>query len=661
MFKSIKTRLVVFIGLLILLLIAGSSFYSFRQSRDILDDTLRSEALNSARRSVETINLWSEEKGKIIQNLSYLDSIKSMDWDRQYDDLLEMARDDDQIESLFVVEPDGTMRDTNQYETNVSDQSYFQSVTADKEQVFSEPTESFETGRPITIIASPVFNDDEFVGIVGGVVALDILRDLTANMDISGYGYGMIIDQNQNVIAHPETEYLGNQNIYDDLGDDFYNLVEDSSEELEGYGTYQAENEAWDLAYATVDSTDWTVFLTASQSNLFAPLDIIRNSSFATGLIAILLGIIVSYLIARMITNPIISVNNLAQKVAAGNLTERVDISNFNVRKEDEVGQLLIAINKMVENLQETVRPVQKAAENLSSTSRGQAEAGAQVERSAEEVATAIQNVASGAEEQSAQIDEMETIFKDLSNQISRTGDMADRMSAKADNVVENVEKGSSSVENSVESVNNVKSDAGEVAEIINDLGETSDEIGDIIEIISSIASQTNLLALNAAIEAARAGEAGRGFSVVAEEIRQLAEESASATEKINNLIVEIQENAEKANNKMDSSVETVNSSVDAIKETGHIFGDIKTAVSELDQLIAKVTEEAKDMDQNSLQLETAVEDISKVSEEAASNAEEVAASSQEQIASTEEIISFAEELSRMSEELKETINRFNI
>ena len=661
MFKSIKTRLVVFIGLLILLLIAGSSFYSFRQSRDILDDTLRSEALNSARRSVETINLWSEEKGKIIQNLSYLDSIKSMDWDRQYDDLLEMARDDDQIESLFVVEPDGTMRDTNQYETNVSDQSYFQSVTADKEQVFSEPTESFETGRPITIIASPVFNDDEFVGIVGGVVALDILRDLTANMDISGYGYGMIIDQNQNVIAHPETEYLGNQNIYDDLGDDFYNLVEDSSEELEGYGTYQAENEAWDLAYATVDSTDWTVFLTASQSNLFAPLDIIRNSSFATGLIAILLGIIVSYLIARMITNPIISVNNLAQKVAAGNLTERVDISNFNVRKEDEVGQLLIAINKMVENLQETVRPVQKAAENLSSTSRGQAEAGAQVERSAEEVATAIQNVASGAEEQSAQIDEMETIFKDLSNQISRTGDMADRMSAKADNVVENVEKGSSSVENSVESVNNVKSDAGEVAEIINDLGETSDEIGDIIEIISSIASQTNLLALNAAIEAARAGEAGRGFSVVAEEIRQLAEESASATEKINNLIVEIQENAEKANNKMDSSVETVNSSVDAIKETGHIFGDIKTAVSELDQLIAKVTEEAKDMDQNSLQLETAVEDISKVSEEAASNAEEVAASSQEQIASTEEIISFAEELSRMSEELENTIKRFEI
>ena len=661
MFKSIKTKLVVLISVLILLLIAGSSFYSFRQSRDILDESLRSEALNSARRSVETINLWAEEKGKIIQNLSYLDSIQSMDWDRQYDDLLEMARDDDQIESLFVVEPDGTMRDTNEFETDVSDQSYFQSVTADREQVFSEPTESFETGRPITIIASPIFDNDEFVGIVGGVVALDILRELTANMDISGHGYGMIVDQNQNIIAHPEADYLGNQDIYSDLGDEFYNLVGESFQESEGYGTYQFENEDWDLAYATVDNTDWTVFLTASQANLFAPLDIIRNSSFATGLIAILLGIIVSYLIARMIVNPIISVNNLAQKIAGGNLTERVNLTDFNVQKEDEIGQLLTAINKMVENLQDTVRPVQKAAENLSSTSRGQAEAGAQVERSAEEVATAIQNVASGAEEQSAQIDEMETIFTDLSNQISRTGDMAENMSAKADKVVENVEKGSNSVDNSVESVNNVKSDAGEVAEIINDLGETSNEIGDIIEIISSIASQTNLLALNAAIEAARAGEAGRGFSVVAEEIRQLAEESASATEKINNLIVDIQQNAEKANDKMDASVGTVESSVSAIKETGEVFNDIKKAVFELDQLIDKVTEEARDMDHNSVQLETAVGDISKVSEEAASNAEEVAASSEEQIASTEEIISFAEELSRMSEELEETINKFEI
>ena len=661
MFKSIKTRLVVFVGVLILLLIAGSSFYSYRQSRDILDETLRSEALNSAERSVETIDLWAKEKGKIIQNLAYLDSIQSMDWERQYADLLEMAQNDAQIESLFIVEPDGTMRDTNQFETNVGEQSYFQKVTADREQVFSEPTESFETGRPITIIASPIFDDGEFVGVVGGVVALDILRELTAGMDISGHGYGMIIDQNQNIIAHPEPEYLGNQDIYDERGDDFYKIVDESSQEVEGYGTYQAENEDWELAYATVDSTNWTVLLTASQANLFAPLDIIRNSSLATGLIAVLIGIILSYLIARMIVNPIISVNNLAQKIAGGNLTERVDLSNFNVQKEDEIGQLLVAINRMVENLQDTVRPVQKTAEDLSSTSRGQAEAGAQVERSAEEVATAIQNVASGAEEQSAQIDEMETIFKDLSQQIGRTGEMAEEMSAKADNVVENVETGSKSVDNSVESVNEVKSDAGEVAEIINDLGETSNEIGDIIEIISNIASQTNLLALNAAIEAARAGEAGRGFSVVAEEIRQLAEESASATEKINNLIVEIQENAKKANTKMDASVGTVESSVKAIKETGNVFNDIKQAVFELDELITRVTEEAKDMDQNSVQLETAVEDISKVSEEAASNAEEVAASSEEQIASTEEIISFAEELSRMSENLEETIKRFDI
>jgi|GEM_PF-5785296 len=166
MFKSIKTKMIILVSLMLFLLIAGSSYYAFRQSENILSNTLQSEAENSARKSVETIRLWTEEKGKIIQNLSNLDSMKSMDWERQYDDLKPISDDDPQIESLFIVGPDGNMRDTNQFETSVADQSYFQQVTANKEQVFSEPTESFETVRPITIIASPIFRDDEFVGIV---------------------------------------------------------------------------------------------------------------------------------------------------------------------------------------------------------------------------------------------------------------------------------------------------------------------------------------------------------------------------------------------------------------------------------------------------------------------------------------------------------------
>lgn len=108
------------------------------------------------------------------------------------------------------------MKDTNQFETSVAYQNYFKQVKPDKEQVFSEPTESFETEHPITIITSPIFREDKFVGIVGAVVALDILQNLKADMNINGNRYGMILDQAGNVLAHPNDEYLGNQDLMEE-------------------------------------------------------------------------------------------------------------------------------------------------------------------------------------------------------------------------------------------------------------------------------------------------------------------------------------------------------------------------------------------------------------------------------------------------------------
>lgn len=136
MFKSIKTKMIILISLMLFLLIAGSSYYAFQQSENILSNTLQAEAENNAQKSVETIRLWTEEKGKIVQNLSYLESIKSMDWEKQYQDLKPISDDDPQIESLFIVDPEGMMKDTNQFETSVAYQNYFKQVKADKEQVF---------------------------------------------------------------------------------------------------------------------------------------------------------------------------------------------------------------------------------------------------------------------------------------------------------------------------------------------------------------------------------------------------------------------------------------------------------------------------------------------------------------------------------------------
>ena len=661
MFKSIKTKMIILVSLMLFLLIAGSSFYAFRQSETILSNTLQSEAENSARKSVETISLWTEEKGKIIQNLSYLDSIKTMDWDQQYADLKPISDNDPQIESLFIVGTDGNMRDTNQFETSVAEQSYFKQVVETKKQVFSEPTESFETGRPITIIASPIFRDDNFVGIVGAVVALDILQEMAAEMDISGDGYGMILDQDGNILAHPNDDYLGNQDILAEQGQGFEQIYNSFLANENGFEEYQLAGENWQTAYSTVEGVNWTVALTARDAELFAPLDIIRNSSVLAAAAAILIGILVSYLIARSIVNPIRSVAEVADKVAAGDLTQRLSVGDFKVNQDDELGQLIKSINSMVESLQQIINKVKNTAGELAASSQELAASGSQVEKNAEEVGDSIESVAAGAEEQSAQIEEISSSISNLNSIIAANAQKSDKMIDEAESVKENIDQGNQYIQGSIEQSNQVEESNKLVASNVEELGDKSREIGEIVDLINEIADQTNLLALNAAIEAARAGEAGRGFSVVADEIRELAEESADATERINKLIQSIQNSVEQVIENNEKGQENIEENVEMVEETGQVFTKIESSAEDLLNLINQVAEDSTKMKENSDYVENGINDIAAVSETSASNSEEVAAASEEQIAATEEIVSSAEKLSEYAEELKSAVNKFKI
>jgi len=661
MFKSIKTKMIFLISLMLFLLIAGSSYYAFQQSENILSNTLQSEAEHNAQKSVETIRLWTEEKGKIVQNLSYLESIKSMDWELQYSDLKLITDDDPQIESLFIVDPQGMMKDTNQFETSVAQQSYFQEVISNQEQVFSEPTESFETGRPITIIASPVFRDQEFVGVVGAVVALDILQNLIADMDINGSGYGMILDQAGNILAHPNDNYLGNQDLTAESGEEFGQAINTVLGNESGYNSYTEKGNKWNLAFATVESVNWSVALTAKEAEMFAPLDIIRNSSIFAAVIAILIGILVSYLIARSIVNPISSVALVADKVAAGDLTQRLDLAKFRVNEGDELGQLLKSINSMVINLQQIINQVKTTAQELAASSEQLSANGSQVEKNAEAVGRSIENVASGAEEQSAQIEEISSNITNLNQVIAANAVKSDKMIEEAESVKEDIEQGNEYINSSIKQSNQVEKSNQLVAANVRELGEKSKEIGEIVNLINQIADQTNLLALNAAIEAARAGEAGRGFSVVADEIRELAEESAGATEKINKLIQSIQNSVADVIENNEEGQKNIEENVEMVEETGEVFSKIERSAEDLLSLINRVADDSNKMKENSDYVESGVNDIAAVSETSASNSEEVAAASQEQIAATEEIVSSAKKLAEYAEELQTAVDQFEI
>lgn len=288
------------------------------------------------------------------------------------------------------------------------------------------------------------------------------------------------------------------------------------------------------------------------------------------GLITVFLLVIVIFFISKYISENIHTVLKGMEKIAKGDLTCKI-----NFKSKDEIGNLTKEYNKTVKSQKEMINSIKEEISELSFQSEELASSGGELSKIADKVGKSIENVASGAEEQSAQTEETSTNVAELLNKINRTREKSEEMSKASYQVVEEVKVGKDSMNNSIDKINRVKENSTEIAIIINNLGDLSEKIGKIVNLINNISKQTNLLALNAAIEAARAGKAGRGFSVVADEIRELAEESGNATDNISKLINKIQSGVDNAVQKMKTTKIAVNDSVEVIKNTGSNFSNI--------------------------------------------------------------------------------------
>ena len=436
------------------------------------------------------------------------------------------------------------------------------------------------------------------------------------------------------------------------------NKTTDFKETLE-YINYEGDDVLGALSLTKLGSRDVGLITTIDDDEVYLGLNRVRTFMIylVIGLFIIISG--VAYFFARNISNPLNQVTDKIEIIANGKLNNEVE-ENITNRK-DEIGTLGNAINKMNTNLKSLVQQISDISTNLTDSSKELLDSGQEVSNTAEQVGNSIQEVASGAQEQSAQVEETTAIIDDLDSQIENVNKQSDEMNEQAVDVMENIDNGSEAVKSSVNQINTVKDNTNQVSERISSLGNSSKKIGEIVGLINDISEQTNLLALNAAIEAARAGEAGRGFSVVADEIRELAEESSNATDEIAGLIKEIQNEVNKAVSDMNQTEGAVNESVSAIEVTGSTFDNIENAAQQLARLINSISQETDRMSSNSSDAKQSISQISVVSQEAASNAQEVAASSEEQSASTQEIVNAAERLSKMAEQLKDEINKFEV
>lgn len=370
-----------------------------------------------------------------------------------------------------------------------------------------------------------------------------------------------------------------------------------------------------------------------------------------------LLGLIFGYLIANLIANSIKKVLVSVEQVANGDLS----IADVIIKGNDEVGQLAASFNLMKEHLNALVKHIAQSSEQVSASSEELNAITEESTQASNQIAASIENVAQGTEEQADAISQTMSAIEQISASTEETAASSSEITNTMTKTLETTQGGQKALDRVVQQMNNISEGTNIVQQRITELSASSEKIGNIIQFITGIADQTNLLALNAAIEAARAGEHGRGFSVVAEEVRKLAEQSRDATTQIAALINQNGNDIALAVTAMEEEVKNVAEGMEVVSVAGQSFSEIAKLVENVSAQMEEISATIQQIASGSQQILSSAEKIDSISKDTASHTQAVSAGIQEQTASMEQIASSSQNLAAMASELYNLISKFSV
>lgn len=393
--------------------------------------------------------------------------------------------------------------------------------------------------------------------------------------------------------------------------------------------------------------------LASSQNNMELSVILLVIANVA----AVVVGIIVLLLVSRRISKHLHNVVHVTTEMAKGNFSVRP----IQYEGTDEIGQLSESVNNMRESFRTILLNVNRASTRVNESSEHLSTSAHEVQQSSEQIAVTMSELASGAESQANSTSDLLTNMNNFVDIVQASGSESEQMTTESSEVLTLTNEGSELMKHSVEQMNQIDEIVANAVEQVKGLDKQSAEISNLVLVVKDIAEQTNLLALNAAIEAARAGEYGAGFSVVADEVRDLAEQVTQSVSEITQIVNNIQAETSYVVESLNKGYEEVKDGTDQIERTGENFAYINESITNMTTRIQSISTNMKNIVKDSQHMNTLIEDVSAVSEESAANVEEAAATSEETSSVMDEIARNAEELSQLADDLNEQFEVFKL
>ena len=344
--------------------------------------------------------------------------------------------------------------------------------------------------------------------------------------------------------------------------------------------------------------------------------------------LALIFGLFAAWAITRQIVIPLNQTLKVAERIAAGDLTH-----NLASKRQDELGQLQRAIQSMTQGLRELIGGISDGVTQIASA--------------AEELSAVTEQTSAGVNSQKVETDQVATAMNEMTATVQEVARNAEEASEAAVAADQQAREGDKVVGEAIAQIERLAKEVGNSTEAMGELKRESDKIGSVLDVIKSVAQQTNLLALNAAIEAARAGEAGRGFAVVADEVRSLAQRTQKSTEEIEELIVGLQNGTQQVSTIMDNSRALTDSSVELTRRAGGSLESITRTVSAIQAMNQQIAAAAEQQSAVAEEINRSVLNVRDVSDQTSAASEETAASSVE--------------LARLGTHLQMLVGRFKV